>query len=1577
MKKRILSFGMAILLSVGAVVPAFADDLAPEISALDMVGTTDLSDTADLPDTAAPIAAAASGTCGENLTWTLENGTLTISGTGAMDDYWTTNRPWEAYHASVTRIVIKEGVTTISSRAFANHISLKQVDIPSTVALIGREAFRFCLALESVNVAAGSAHFLSVDGVLFDKYQRVLYRYPSAKADTSYTVPSTVRTLENFAFEWATNLTKVVLNDGLVYIGEDAFASCSDLSDITIPNTVIDLGAGAFSHCDALVSMDIPASVETMGYAVFAHCTSLVKVTFYSKTTEILESTFEGTTPGFMIYGYTGSTAEAYAKANGHTFFAMDSDDNPPETVATGTCGEDLWWVLDSEDTLTITGTGAMDNWDPTGAPWFAYKDQIKAVVIEEGAASIGDHAFYQFSAMTTASIPEGVTTIGTYAFGTCPSLLKIEIPSSVTHIYFGAFAPCTSLKTVTFADGAQTLTIDDAAFQHCIALESVQLPGGLTSIGDWAFNGCKALNGVVLPQKLMTIEPFAFLNCTSLTGIDIPASVTSIGGNAFYGCTALEDVKIYNKSAFLGTYIFSASTNLLTISGYAGSTAETYAEQHGYPFRVLTVPVTVASGTFGTLTWTLDNDGLLTVLGDGAMPDLASMYSSPWNGYRAYVKKAVIGDEVTGIGSYVFYGHDALSEITLGKSVKRIGYQTFANCTALPEITLPAAADTVSYNAFVGCTSLENILVSADNTAYASADGVLFSKDGTVLYLYPSGKTTLGYNVPDGVKMIGDYAFAHAIHLAAVSLPVTVTDIGTYAFSGCTNMHACSMGGHVTSIGDYAFYNCTKLSSINLSSAITSLGAYAFANCASLPSVKIPDGVTEIADHLFYRCTSLASVTLSENVSSVGAYAFYGASALTGLYLPAAVTEIGVSALDKCPSLANISVDVGSTSFSSVDGILFNKAQTVLYLYPLGKTAAAYTIPATVTEIGAGAFKDCKVLTEIVLPSALRTIGEGAFADCDGLTSVEIPAAVETLESYAFAYCDNLLSVTVPASVTLFGDYAFGACTKLRKAVLETRMAEFGEDVFLFASGLFVMYGYAGTTAETYAEDHLYTYMYIGAQALPESVLFGTPVIDGRADALYSSSVRVTFDGTPSKNAFREESAWDDAAVTTYALYDDTYVYLCAVVTDNDVVQPDASYYQKWNAYGIDGVEFRLNFADCADTSKQFKVTVDAHGVNAFTIQPTICDITGVLYETSLTSDGYIIEIAVPHSTNENNQLLDAGALGFNMWLVDLQASAAGAASPVQWTDFYMYGMDFGYGNGVAAPFALSEEEADEPPAPELPEGSVLIGTPEIDGVLDAAYSESLSVTFDGTQENNAFNTQSAWDDATVTTYALYDDAYVYLCAVVTDNDVVKPAESHYTKWNANGIDGVEFRLNFGDCNDSSKQFKITADAHGLVKSNGAGSGNGCFTIQPDLCDISKVICKSTLTADGYIIEIAVPHSTNENNQLLDAGALGFNMWLIDLQASAAGAANPVQWTDYYMYGMDFGYGNGVAVPFALSSESAEEEIEKFAMSGASMTLGNELSLSFFFPVAKIPAGEECYVVVTKEYADGRADVT
>ena len=217
----------------------------------------------------------------------------------------------------------------------------------------------------------------------------------------------------------------------------------------------------------------------------------------------------------------------------------------------------------------------------------------------------------------------------------------------------------------------------------------------------------------------------------------------------------------------------------------------------------------------------------------------------SPWYSYRANITKVIIENgiqsidnyfldgctaltsdnitipaSVTRIGSWVFRGCTSLTTAPIGSGVTDIAGNAFYQCTGLTTVNIPASVNDLIRNAFDRCSSLTDITVAAENTTYKDEDGVLMSKDGTLLIKYPEGKTATSYTIPDGVTTIGDCAFENNTHLTAVTIPDDVTTIGSCAFSNCKELTSVTIPTSVTEINDMAFSLCPALTSVYLLSS-------------------------------------------------------------------------------------------------------------------------------------------------------------------------------------------------------------------------------------------------------------------------------------------------------------------------------------------------------------------------------------------------------------------------------------------------------------------------------------------------------------------------------------------------------------------------------------------------------------------------------------------------------------------------------------------------------------------------------------------------------------------------------------
>ena len=204
---------------------------------------------------------------------------------------------------------------------------------------------------------------------------------------------------------------------------------------------------------------------------------------------------------------------------------------------------ESVTWTLADDGTLTISGSGAMADYDygSNQAPWVSDRNSIQTVIIGDGISTIGNFAFNACRNPTSITIPGSVTSIGICAFSSCTSLISINIPNSVEYIGPEAFWGCMDLKSITIPNSVTS--IGEGAFAGCLSLESVTISNSMNEISNNTFGSCTSLTSITIPESVTSIGDKAFDFCTSLTSITIPESVTSIGTNAFQNCNALTSV--------------------------------------------------------------------------------------------------------------------------------------------------------------------------------------------------------------------------------------------------------------------------------------------------------------------------------------------------------------------------------------------------------------------------------------------------------------------------------------------------------------------------------------------------------------------------------------------------------------------------------------------------------------------------------------------------------------------------------------------------------------------------------------------------------------------------------------------------------------------------------------------------------------------------------------------------------------------------------------------------------------------------------------------------------------------------
>ena len=272
---------------------------------------------------------------------------------------------------------------------------------------------------------------------------------------------------------------------------------------------------------------------------------------------------------------------------------------------------------------------------------------------------------------------------------------------------------------------------------------------------------------------------------------------------------------------------------------------------------------------------------------------------------------------------------------------------------------------------------------------------------------------------VESGVTTIGSGAFMGCPNLYSVVLPAILDSIAPYAFAECGNLTEVVWPETLERIGDCAFNQCKQLQSIYLPEGITEIPYMCFQGCESLTSIVIPESVSVIGDYAFNCCLKLQEVNLHSNLVSVGEWAFRSCG-FTEIHIPASLVEMGHLAFSTMEDLDAFVVDEDNPAYCAVDGVLFSKDMSTLYVCPADKTGN-YIIPEGVQHIYAGAFAICRHLTDVSIPNSVTTIGVSVFTMCEALTEVRIPSSVTHIDFPFISTCEKVENIHVDENNAMY----------------------------------------------------------------------------------------------------------------------------------------------------------------------------------------------------------------------------------------------------------------------------------------------------------------------------------------------------------------------------------------------------------------------------------------------------------------------------------------------------------------------------------------------------------------------------
>ena len=536
-----------------------------------------------------------------------------------------------------------------------------------------------------------------------------------------------------------------------------------DIAEVVLPDSLTTLGADAFSCNDAVQSVEIPSRVTSYSHS-FSRCSSLTEITVdsgnrnYSSDAGVLLNHDKDTIVQYPA-GKTGTySIPADVDTIGSYAFSGSQITRMEITSSVSTIGAGAFSYCDSLTQFTVS----RDNRSFTAN---------NGVLLNANSTQLV--AYPAGKAGTEYSIPNRVTTISGSAFAGS-SLQTVTFPTSVDEIGDYAFAD-SAITTLTLNSGLNDMGV--GAFSGCVSLAEAMIPSSVTSMTESSFEGCISLKSVIWTATgSVSIGISAFEGCTALSTFEIPDRATTINDRAFYGCTSLSAVSIPDSVNTVGDQAFAASgLTQVTMPGCR----------------------TMGDGVFESCR----SLGSVTIA-----DDVSAIPEGTFSGCTS-LDEIAFGEDpsLRTIGASAFAG-TAFTGFSIPEGVTTVDATAFSGCSQLQTVVIPSTLRDMGERPFQGCDSLTSFTVSGDSTAYASVDGVLYSKDFRTLVRYPSAASSSEFSVPEGTVTISAGAFESADSLTTVEMPASVTTIGSEAFQRCSGLRSVAIASQELTVGDGAF---------------------------------------------------------------------------------------------------------------------------------------------------------------------------------------------------------------------------------------------------------------------------------------------------------------------------------------------------------------------------------------------------------------------------------------------------------------------------------------------------------------------------------------------------------------------------------------------------------------------------------------------------------------------------------------------------------------------------------------------------------------------------------------------------
>lgn len=1032
------------------------------------------------------------GSCGSSLTYTINGNILTIVGSGAMTSYTEENLPpWHA-NELIEKVILPEGMTSISMYGFSNLVNMMSINIPTSVTTLGDFTFRYCYKLESITFPPSIT--VIPPGCLY-----------TCSSLLSVDIQGQVSSIENSAFGYCSNLTALEIPKTCAVIGTHAFRGCDKLTTITIPPQVTVIDEYILYECATLESVEIEGNLASIGERSFSKCPKLTSL-YYKGTSDCTYKTDSFIDSPISIVYVTGSYSP--------TQFCGFTVTLHPSFYPS--CGPNLTYYI-SGTRLSFYGGGEMEDYDENSLPpWYSNKGNIESVELPDLITHIGNYAFKDFIKLTSITIPDNVESLGQSAFYNCTSLSTIKIPSKITLIPYYLFYSCSKLTDVEFL-GDKIEKFEERVFQYCTSLAKITLPQSLLELGQYAFGHCISLESITIPTSLVAIKEGCFYNCLKMKTINMNSNLETIGVAAFNSCSSLKSVTIPPKVTFINSLFGTCANlshveflgNVTVISHYSFhlckylatlTIPQSVVEIHDHAFEESGIQLIVIPAKVSMINESLFNkcfslisieiNGDLSSIGENAFKHCPFLESFYYKGTTnpSYSNNSFLYTGVSNVFVTRNYEYDSFCGFPtrLHPSLVTPSLSPLATPAATPDIT-PIATPFATPSSSPIATPMGYpmiMLVDYLNEGYWSSYRINDRSAWTVTS--NSEQTTSAAiegpatNIIDGQqetfwhsKYNDALAGGHDDRPQATDPFQFTIDLGqetTFRAFSYTPRQKGEAGWQNGIFIHYEFYVANTKEELDTKIQERNYISNGDFEYTSQESSTDQTSLVIYPEPKTGRFIALLSVN-HNNYASCSEFNLYSDPPATPFPSPSMViVPCGPSLyysikdatliLNGEGDMSNYTDDDHAPWYSNrtiIEKVELPELITSIGSYAFDKFSlmTTITIPSNVVSIGKAAFYDCIKLASITIPSSVVSIDTNAFYACKSLTEIIIPTNLESLGTGTFAYCSSLESITIPPKVTIINEDLFKECTKLSQIEIQGDVTSIGMNAFYKCTSL------------------------------------------------------------------------------------------------------------------------------------------------------------------------------------------------------------------------------------------------------------------------------------------------------------------------------------------------------------------------------------------------------------------------------------------------------------------------------------------------------------------------------------------